>query len=355
MKKALSFLGLLAITACAGGGGMQSQPIIPPSSTTSNQTGSLAPQVLASATTWYVQVGGVFDDAAVQNLDYFANTITIDAGDSVRYKLAGQYGSDAHTVAFVPKGMPIPSPLDPNDASPAGPHFVDGTTFVNSGILFGGQTFTLKFTKAGTYRILCLFHEPAMESTVVVQAAGKPYPHTQQYYDQVGETDQAQGTAAAVASLAQFPFPNNGTHMAAGIDPGLVNPVPPDSTILRFIDTDNFTRLSDSSGNITIKAGTVLTWTNETSNEPHTITFPIAGQTKVPNIPPDPPIIPRRNEDGVPVYDGTHVVNSGTLMGLDKFGLPQSFRLQFVTPGTFVYFCDYHYNSGMHGYITVTK
>ncbi|HLI94564.1 MAG TPA: plastocyanin/azurin family copper-binding protein [Candidatus Baltobacteraceae bacterium] len=357
MRKAVSLLALLAITACAGGsgGGLQSAPIMPAGPTTSSRSTDLKTPVSAAATTWYVRVGGVFDDTAVQNLDFFADTITIDAGDSVTYKVDGNFGGDAHTVAFVPKGMPIPSPLDPNDVVPAGPNSVDGTTFVNSGILVGGQSYTLAFPKAGTYRILCLFHEPAMESTVVVHAAGAPYPHTQQYYDQAGQADQAQGTAAAVQSLALFPFKNGGTHMAAGIDPGLVNPVPPDSGILRFIDDSAYSRLADSSGNITIKVGTVLTWTNETSNEPHTITFPMAGQHKVPNIPPDPPIIPRVNKSGVPVYDGTQIVNSGSLMGLAKFGLPQSFSLQFVTPGTYEYFCVYHYNSGMHGTITVVQ
>jgi plastocyanin len=355
VRKAVSLLGLLAITACAGGAGMQSQPIIPPGSTTSSQSAATTALTPTTSTTWIVREGGVFDDTAVQNLDFFANTITIDAGDSVEYKVAGNFGGDAHTLAFVPKGMPIPSPLDPNDVRPAGPNFVDGTTFVNSGILFGGQTFTLKFTKAGTYRILCLFHEPAMESTVIVQAAGAPYPHDQKYYNQVGEADQAQGTAEAVNSLASFPFRDGGTHMAAGIDPGLVNPVPPDSTILRFIDTDVYSRLADTAGNITIKAGTVITWTNETSNEPHTITFPRAGHHVLPPIAPDPPIIPRLNGNGIPVFDGTHIVNSGTLMGLSKFGKPQSFSLQFVTPGTYYYGCIYHVNSGMKGTITVTE
>jgi plastocyanin len=226
---------------------------------------------------------------------------------------------------------------------------------VNSGIRFGGQTFTVQFTKPGTYRILCLFHEPAMESTVIVQKAGTPYPHTQQYYNEAGKADQAQGTSEALQSLQSFPFPNGGTHMAAGIDPGLVNPVPPDSTILRFIDTDVQSRLADTSGNIRIKVGTVLTWTNETSNEPHTITFPRAGHHVLPPIGPDPPIIPRVNKQGIAVYDGTHLVNSGTLMGLPKFGVPQSFSLQFVTPGTYFYGCLYHYNSGMIGTITVTN
>jgi plastocyanin len=132
--------------------------------------------------------------------------------------------------------------------------------------------------------------------------------------------------------------------------------VPPDSTLLRFIDTDVYSRLADTAGNITIKVGTVLTWTNESSNEPHTVTFLKAGQTHFPaTIPPDPPIIPRVNRNGIPVYDGTQMVNSGTIMGLSKFGKPQSFSLQFVTPGSFFYACVYHFNSGMKGTITVTQ
>ncbi len=355
-EKLTSLLALLAITACSGGGsGLQSSPILPAGPTTSSRTTALTAPLSAAPTTWTVRVGGVFDTTAIQNLDFFADTITIDAGDSISYVVGGGFGSDAHTVAFVPKGMPIPSPLSPADLAPSGPNFVDGTTFVNSGILVGGRTFTLKFTKPGTYPIICLFHEPAMVSTVIVQAAGTPYPHTQQYYNDVGKADQAQGTSEAVQSLQSFPFKNGGTHMAAGIDPGLVNPVPPDSTILRFINNDSQSHLANNSGNITIKVGTVLTWTNETSNEPHTITFPRAGHNALPAINPDPPIIPTVNKSGIPVYDGTHVVNSGTIMGLSKFGLPQSFSLQFVTPGTYFYGCLYHVNSGMKGTITVVQ
>lgn len=56
--------------------------------------------------------------------------------------------------------------------SPAsGPRSYDGTQPVNSGVLFPGQSFSLTFTKAGTYTYHCLFHDDTehMVGTIVVQ------------------------------------------------------------------------------------------------------------------------------------------------------------------------------------------
>ena len=46
----------------------------------------------------------------------------------------------------------------------------DGTTLVNSGVLGPTQSFSLKFTKAGTYTYHCIFHDDTenMIGTVVV-------------------------------------------------------------------------------------------------------------------------------------------------------------------------------------------
>ncbi len=63
-------------------------------------------------------------------------------------------GGDAHTITFL-GGRPLPSPEDPTDVVPAGGSSYDGTQFTNSGIKFGGQTYTLKFPKAGVYPYYC--------------------------------------------------------------------------------------------------------------------------------------------------------------------------------------------------------
>jgi plastocyanin len=345
MKRALSLLWVIALSACAGGGGL---PIAPNST---NRTAQNASTAGFASVNWIVGTGASTYSYSLQDLDFYPNAITIDAGDTISYQVASGSGGDAHTVTFVPPGQKIPPPGDPNNVKPAGGTVVDGTKFVNSGILFGGQTFTLKFVKAGTYKILCLFHEPAMVMTVAVHNTGTPYPHDQAYYTHQGSIDLWEDLGEAQRSVAAYPFANGGTTIAAGIDPGLLAFPPPDSTVLRYINSnDTSSTTLASEGNKTIKVGTVLTWMNETTNEPHTVTIVPAGQTDLPNIPPDPPVnaLPYPK---ITVFDGSHVVNSGTLARAP--GAPYAFAVKFTAAGKYFYGCLYHDNSRMTGWITV--
>ncbi|HEU5480621.1 MAG TPA: plastocyanin/azurin family copper-binding protein [Candidatus Tumulicola sp.] len=340
MRRTLPLVLAFALAACAGtGSGTHAVPAFPNPAFQSADRGG-------ASMDWPVMAGGAADQYALQALDFYPNVITIDAGDTITYQIAGGTGGDAHTVSFVPAKMKMPSPLDPLDLVPRGGTIITGKKFVNSGILVGGQTFTLSFPKPGTYRIVCLFHEPAMEGTVVVQKAGTHYPHGVKYYQRIGESQQRNDLGAARASVALFPFKPGGTMLAAGIAPGLVQYPPSDATVLRYVDTTDASQLQ-TSGNLTIKVGTVVTWVNETANEPHTITLNVAGQKKLPNIPPDPPVNFKRH--GITDYDGSQVVNSGTFLG------GTAVRLRFTKAGKFFYGCLYHDNSGMDGTITVTK
>ncbi len=346
MRRAVCYLCLLALAACSGAG-IGSHESLPTMSDASRSTPESAAIPFAAARTWNVQTGASHDSFALQDLDFYPKSITIDAGDSIAYTLASGAGGDAHTVSFVPPGQKVPSPADPADLRPAGGTIIDGTKFVNSGLLVGGQTFTLKFAKAGTYRILCLFHEPAMVSTVIVNKTGTPYPHDATFYREVGITDEWQDFGEALKSVSSFPFTNGGTTLAAGSDPGLVHFPPPDATVLRFLNSNNNNEsVVATAGSKTIKVGTVLTWVNETSNEPHTVTFPVAGAKDLPNIPPDP-AINVAHPPAITTFDGTKLVNSGT------FVLGQRFSLKFTKPGSYFYGCIYHDNSRMNGTITV--
>lgn len=340
MTRALSLVLVVALSACAGSGLGHSVPVLP-------QSGLNAMQSVHTATNWSVDVGGATDEYALQDLDYYPNAITIDAGDTITYTVVGGAGSDAHTVSYVPPGEKMPSPDDPKDLNPSGGTTIYPKKFVNSGILIGGEKLTFTFPQPGTYRILCLFHEPAMESTVTVHKAGAPYPHDAAYYRDIGSAQKWQDLAAAELSVSSFPFQPGGTKLAAGIDPQLVHYPPHDSTVLRYVDTKDVGELG-TSGNITIKVGTVVTWVNETSNEPHTLTLPKAGGKHLPNIPPDPPVNIAPHGQ-ITKYDGSRIVNSGTFLG------GTSFRLMFTKPGTYLYGCLYHANSGMVGTVTVTK
>jgi plastocyanin len=335
----IGFLALVIALASCSGGAMGSHAGVPN-----------APQFSAlkahAGTNWTVLTGGASKSYAFQALDYYPNSITIDAGDTVTFTVQGGAGGDAHTVAFVPASAKMPSPLDPKDSKAYGGTTVTGKKILNSGILLGGQTFTLKFPVQGTYRIVCLFHNPAMQGTVVVQKAGTPYPHTAAYYRRLGASQLRADLSGARASVREFPFPPGGTTIAAGIAPQLVQYPPTDLTVLRFLNTRSPAKAT-SAGNLTVKVNTVMTFVNETANEPHTVSINIEGKSGVPRIPPDPPVNAAPH-GRVTTDDGTKVVNSGTFLG------GQSFRVMFTKAGTYAYGCVYHFNSGMDGTITVT-
>jgi len=336
----IRFLALVVVLSGCSGGAMGSHAGVPSGP-------QLSAQRPHTSTNWAMLTGGANKTYAFQALDYYPNRITIDAGDTVTFTVQGGAGGDAHTVAFVPEKSKMPSTLDPKDLKPYGGTTVTGKKILNSGILVGGQSFTLKFPVPGTYRIVCLFHNPAMQGTVVVQKAGTPYPHDASYYHKLGETQLRADLRGARASVREFPFKPGGTTLAAGIAPQLVQYPPTDLTVLRFLNTRNPSNAS-TSGSFTVKVDTVVTFVNETANEPHTVSLNIEGKSGVPNIPPDPPmnVAPRGR---VTTDDGTKVVSSGTFLG------GQSFRVMFTKPGTYDYGCIYHANSGMTGTITVTQ
>jgi plastocyanin len=341
MRTTGSIFFVVALSACSGAG-MGSHSAVPD---VSHFAFPFAQN--RGATNWNVEVGAATDSYALQDVDFYPNKITIDAGDTITYRVNGT-GLDGHTVTFVPPSQKIPGPLDPKDLVPHGGTTIDGKKFVNSGVLGGGYPpyeVTMLFSRPGIYRILCLFHEPAMESTIIVQKTGARYPHDAQYYRDIADSEKWHDLAAAERSVSLFPFKPGGTTLAAGVDPGLVRYPPHDSTVLRYVDTRDAGKVAKS-GNLKIKVGAVVTFVNETSNEPHTITLPKAGDHKLPNIPPDPPVNAPRGK--IAKYDGSQIVNSGTILGGTRF------RLMFTKPGSYYYGCLYHDNTGMVGIITVT-
>jgi len=280
--------------------------------------------------TWLVTAGVNARHEGYQGLDFYNDTITIDAGDSVVWTVGG----NAHTVTFFGRRT---SPLKPINNRYGGTTY-DGNVYTSSGVLFPGQTYTLRFTKPGSYPYECLFHDPEMAGTIVVQAKGTPYPHFQSYYNQLARAEESGQLQDAIDSVSQFPYPNHGTTLAAGISPGLNNPPPSNSTVLRFLDTN----IADpQSSSVKIPVGTTLTWFNLSDNEPHTVTFPKPGHLPPPNKDPFAP------PSGGSVYDGTHLTNSGPLFP------GQSYSLTFAIKGTFTYYCLVHYPLGMIGTVTV--
>jgi len=311
------------LTACGGGGSAPMNPagispaLMPPSKSSGPDTGQ----------NWQVTAGANLHEQAFQALNFFDNAITIDQGDSITWTVGG----NEHTVTFFAN---LQQPLKPIN-NPYGGNTYDGSIYTSSGLMIPGQSYTLKFTKPGTYPYQCLFHGPKMAGVVVVQNKGAVYPHTQSFYDQQGAISARHELDGAIGSLDEFPFTFGGTSLAAGIAPGLSSGPQAFPTVLRFLDSDT---LEDT---VKIPVGTTLTWVNETSNEAHTVTFPKPGHTPPPGKNPFAP------PSGGNVYDGSHLVNSGPLFP------GQSFSLTFAVKGTFTYYCLVHDSLGMVAKVVV--
>jgi plastocyanin len=279
------------------------------------------PQSQAQPQTWHIQAGTSSQQEAYQGLQFYPNAITIDAGDTITWTFPS---GEPHTVTLLgPKSSP-PPPTDPSVAQPAGGTTYDGSTYTSSGFLLGGKAYSLTFTKPGVYQVYCLIHG-GMDQTITVQSAGAAYPSTQADLTAQASAAEKNDLQVATNALAQFPYTAGGPHVAAGISYGLstANP-PPSSSVLRFL---NGTSLNE--GTTSVPAGTTVTWTNLSSNMPHTVTFGAAGQ-------PFPQMNPFSPPSGPTSYDGTQVVNSGVLMP------GQSFSLTFTKAGTYQYHCLFH-------------
>lgn len=293
----------LAFTACSSG-------------TTTTLTPN-APQ----ASTFSIVAGAQDQNQALQGLNFYPASLSINVGDSVSWSFPT---GEPHTVAIVPAGQSVPPPSDPNVAKPSGSTSTDGTTYSSSGFQLLGSKYALTFTKTGTYTYHCLIH-PGMIGTIEVRAAGTPYPQTQGQLDAAAAVGESADIASASASLSTFPYPVDGTHLAVGISPAASGGAPAaSSTVLRFLSSSS---LSDQT--LTIPVGTTLTWTNLSNNEPHTVSI-------APNGQPFPAINPPGAPTGNTTFDGSAFSNSGILFP------GQSYSLTFTKAGNYTIHCVFH-------------
>lgn len=281
---------------------------------------------------WNVSTGGSEQAESIQALDFYPNAITIHSGDRIVWSNST---SIPHTISIPPAGQTPPA--GPPNPAQVGGNVFDNSAYISSGFLTKGKQYSVLFTRPGTYAYYCIVHPPEMMGTIVVLPAGAPLPESAQQYAIAASADLATDLSAGVTSVSAFPFAPGGTHLAAGISPGLPGAKPAQATVMRFLDD---TTLTDA--NVTVPVGTTITWTNESNNVPHTVTFPAAGQAP-PAGPPDqiPP-------SGGPDYDGSALANSGVLHP------GASYSLTFTKAGTYTYYCLFHDGpTGMIGTVTV--
>jgi plastocyanin len=290
--------------------------------------GAAGPVAAAGPVSWNVDAG-TGDATGVAALKFYPAAITVDAGDTITWKVAG----NAHTISFLTAGQTPPSPDSPEAQAPAGGSSFDGTAFTSSGIKFpapGQDTYSLTFPTAGTYAFHCLIH-PGMQGSVTVAAAGTAYPQDQAAITAANQAAEAADIATGHALEASF-SPTTTTnsdgsttyHLAAGVGSGSIS-------ILRFI-----------SSTLDIHVGDTVEWTNgDTNGEPHSVSFGTEPQ--------DPSALA---PSGGATYSGAGWVSSGLFVG-PPIPAPHSYSLKFTKAGTFPYICVLHDVVGMTGSITV--
>ncbi|MDP9111140.1 MAG: plastocyanin/azurin family copper-binding protein [Candidatus Eremiobacteraeota bacterium] len=270
--------------------------------------------------TWQLTAGASAQSEAYQGTQFYPASITIDAGDTIQWTFPT---GEPHTVTLLgPRSAP-PPPTDPSVPAPAGGTTYDGSTYTSSGFVLLGKTYSLQFNKPGTYAYFCLLHK-GMQGTITVNPAGTAYQQTQNALSAQGATAAAADLAQAASAVTQFPYPPGGPHLAAGISSGLQTGTNVLSSVVRFLDGPSVTSTS-----VTIPVGTSVSWTNLSSNFPHTVTFGVAGQ-------PFPVMNPFAPPSGGTTYDGSTLVNSGPMFP------GASFTLTFTKTGTYTYHCIFH-------------
>lgn len=309
-----------------------------------------------AGTTWTVRAGASGPNNATQALRFLPKEVTVDEGDTVRWALAG---SD-HTIYF-PAGQKLPDLIVPGKTKgellwnpiiffPSPQKTYDGAGPISGGAMLqedphNPKSYSLTFTKAGTYKYVCMFH-PGMEGTVIVQAAGSPYPKTQAQYDQTAATEAKAALAKAAALLAQTKpvVATNARKRTYTLN--LVGLIKDGATFYRF-----------PGQTLTIRRGDTVTWVMQDPTELHTVSFgkPNLDIVTVKPQPQGPPILVVTPQAFAPaggsVHRGAGFYNSGFLL-TEGPGV-RRYSLTFTKSGTYQYTCAVHAYFGMKAAIVV--
>jgi plastocyanin len=305
---------------------------------------------------------------------FFRNQVTINVGDSVRWAFSRRV---VHTVTFLAPGesrppLETPDPahpytgftdalnaplwfngqpsllIPPNHAFAQGGASTDGRTYHNSGLSAPAfKPYTLKFTKTGTFRYICLVH-PGMQGSVKVLAKGRSVPSARD--DRSARIDEYRRAVDQARDLARFN--PSGNTVVAGHDKDAV-------AWFRFFP-----------GTKTIGVGQTVRFTISSKSEIHTIRFgPDAwhspADAALVQAQPQPGGPPRLQFNGLiflpsdpvlPPYTGANhgngFLNTGVIDTNPKSAAPSSVNITFATRGTFLFECTIH--PGMQGTLRVT-
>ncbi len=316
----LAAIGAMSATAFA-----QSSPSPSPSPTA---TGTTTPPAALTVNTGNGEQG--------YDVDLFLPAaVTVKTGTTVTWAPTGAW-PEPHTVTF---GQPQGNPTTPLNLPASGPVMFDGTQAFSSGTITAtdegfppfAKSFSVTFTKAGTFNYGCAYH-PTMKGTVTVVDSGTV--DTQSAVSARGQAEYQPALAGLKAAAAGVPAASvtsnaNGTKnysLAVGAD------------------TQQGAAVQFFPATVNVSVGDSVTWVNSTQT-PHTVTFHPELFQGDPFAPPPAPPSP---------YDGSGLANSG-IIGFNPLGqpVPKSFTLTFGKPGTYTYECLLHDAEGMKGTVNV--
>lgn len=306
------------------------------------------PPVRAGKRAWTVIAGGETKQSAIVSNFFHPREIDITVGDTVTWKFVLN-----HTVAFL-SGQPRPANLVREGDKfyrnidvffPVGNNTYDGTGYRNSGSPAGDPNFTysLTFTKPGTYEYICLLHFPAMQGRVHV---GERAFNSHEATDRRARMEQAATLRAGETAWATWEPDRKGQTVTVP----LVDDMKAGFSILRFTKEP-----------LVVAPGTTVTWVNRDSSRPHTVTL-LGGE------PAPPEIIVEAQPSGAPKflvnpkwdtptritsYEGGFATSGRLFPTSAPPETPKVFSLTFTKPGQYEYVCMIHDAAGMRGTVIV--
>lgn len=274
---------------------------------------------------------------------FLPDSVYLRAGDTVTWDFTWD---EPHSVTF---GEIAGNPEPPSHPGVAVVDY-DGTAFTNSGLIFGSksapQSFSVKFTKVGTYDYYCFIH-PLMTGKVFVQAEGIGEQDNQLSVDTRGQANYVSALGAlkaAAGAAAAKPVAVTGTAAAKkySIQVSSNNDLPMGDVMQYFPASLNVTT-----------ADTVEFVSNV--HTPHDVAFPGPADLSGP----PPPGLEEFDpfEDSVNYTPGVKLDNSkpviSPMIGLEFPGGTTA-TFGFAKAGTYDYGCVLHFPQGMAGRINVT-
>ena len=304
------------------------------------------------ATDWYAAAGAQARDKGSQALAFLPNELWIRAGDTIHWTFPT---NELHTLTFLQPGQLRPPlygqvfgvflgcPGSARDGSS-----FDGSSCLSSDTLTAGQTYSVRFTNVGNFKLVCLVHAD-MTGVVHVLNPATNLPHDQAFYDHDADIERAVLIADA-SRLVGAASPAQRGEVTAGIGEIVTTGGGNNMASLQlFVQSE-----------IVVHVGDTVEWTNRDPSANHTVTF---GVEPADPRPPSLNLLPL-DPDGARhavIRSSSDSVNSGFLAPTpqNRIGLPMStpnvtrFRVTFTAPSVFNYICALHDQLGMKGTVIV--